>query len=108
MRIEGEIKQVSSDEADEYFSNRPRGSQIGAWASDQSSIIESRAILEDRFKEFEDKFKDISVPRPPYWSGYRLIPSSIEFWQGRDNRLHDRIRYNIQADGKWTRERLAP
>lgn len=108
VRIEGEIKKVSSDEADEYFSSRPRGSQIGAWASNQSSVIESRDILDNRFKEYEDKYKDVSVPRPLYWNGYRLIPNSIEFWQGRDNRLHDRIRYNLQSDGKWARERLAP
>ncbi len=108
VRVEGQIEIVSSDEADEYFSSRPRGSQIGAWASDQSSVIESRDILDNRFKEFEDKYKDMSIPRPPYWNGYRLIPNSIEFWQGRDNRLHDRIRYNLQPGGKWIRERLAP
>ncbi len=108
VRVEGAIEEVSSGDADEYFSSRPRGSQIGAWASNQSSVIDCREILDQRFKEFEDKFRDASIPRPPYWNGYRLIPNSIEFWQGRDNRLHDRIRYILPPDGKWTKERLAP
>lgn len=108
VRIEGAIEKVSSDEADEYFSSRPRGSQIGAWASEQSSVIDSRDTLDQRFEEYENKYKDMNVPRPPYWDGYRLIPNSIEFWQGRDNRLHDRIRYILQVDGTWTKERLAP
>ncbi len=108
VRIEGEIEKVSSDEADEYFASRPRGSQIGAWASEQSSVINSREILDQRYAEFENKFKDQAVPRPPYWNGYRLIPNAIEFWQGRDNRLHDRIRYTLKAQGDWVVERLAP
>ena len=108
VRIEGAIEKVSSDEADEYFSSRPRGSQIGAWASEQSSVIDSRDTLDQQFQEYENKYKDMTVPRPPYWDGYRLIPNLIEFWQGRENRLHDRIQYILQADGTWNKERLAP
>jgi pyridoxamine 5'-phosphate oxidase len=108
VRIEGEIQMVSDDEADEYFQSRPIGSQIGAWTSNQSSVIPGREILDKRYKEFEEKFKDGAVPRPPYWNGYRLMPNTIEFWQGRDNRLHDRLRYKLQSDGGWLIERLAP
>lgn len=108
VRIEGEIEKVSSDEANEYFASRPIGSQIGAWASEQSSVIDSREILDQRFKDFENKFGNTFVPRPSHWNGYRLIPNSIEFWQGRDNRLHDRLRYTLQSDATWKIERLAP
>ncbi len=108
IRIEGEIENVSSDEADEYFASRPKGSQIGAWASDQSSVIDNRETLDHRFEEFEKKFNHGPVPRPPHWNGYRLVPSVIEFWQGRDNRLHDRLRYTLQAEKNWVIERLAP
>ena len=108
VRVEGLIKMVSDIEADQYFSTRPLGSQIGAWASDQSSVIPDRKFLEDRVQKFEDKYKYKDVPRPPHWNGYRLVPESIEFWQGRDNRLHDRLRYRLQEDGKWLIERLAP
>ena len=108
VRIEGEIQIVSNDDADEYFSSRPIGSQIGAWASNQSTVIPDRELLDNRYKEFEHKFEDKPIPRPPYWNGYRLVPVAIEFWQGRDNRLHDRLRYKLQKDGKWTIERLAP
>ena len=108
VRVEGLIKMVSDIEADQYFSTRPLGSQIGAWASDQSSVIPDRKFLEDRVKKFEAKYKDKEIPRPSHWNGYRLVPESIEFWQGRDNRLHDRLRYRLQEDGKWLIERLAP
>jgi pyridoxamine 5'-phosphate oxidase len=108
VRVEGQIKMVSDDEADQYFSTRPLGSQLGAWASDQSSVIPDRQFLEDRVQKLEDKYKNKDVPRPLHWKGYRLIPQSIEFWQGRDNRLHDRLRYRLQEDGKWLIERLAP
>ena len=108
VRIEGSVEKVSDGEADEYFSSRPRGSQIGAWASEQSSVIPNRGILERRYEEFESEFDDKPVPRPSFWNGYRLIPDSIEFWQGRDNRLHDRLRYTLQRDRKWIIERLAP
>lgn len=104
IRIEGRIEIVSQVEADAYFATRPRGSQLGAWASNQSSVIPNREILEERVLEFEDKFKDTDVPRPPYWNGYRLAPDLIEFWQGRDNRLHDRLRYSLQADNYSTRQ----
>lgn len=107
VRIEGTIKKVSESESDEYFHSRPLGSKIGAWASDQSEPVESRSQLEKRFEEFGEKFGD-NVPRPPHWGGYRLIPREIEFWQGRENRLHDRLRYRLQPDGSWLIERLAP
>lgn len=108
IRIEGRIEKVSQDEADAYFATRPRGSQLGAWASNQSSVIPNREVLEKRILQFESKFNDKDIPRPPYWNGYRLAPNVIEFWQGRDNRLHDRLRYSLQEEGKWIIERLAP
>jgi pyridoxamine 5'-phosphate oxidase len=108
VRIEGKIELVPGYEAEEYYASRPRGSQLGAWASDQSSVIAKREILEDRVLKLEAQYRDKEVPRPPHWNGYRLIPGSIEFWQGRDNRLHDRLRYRLQSDGKWLVERLAP
>ena len=108
VRIEGSIEEVSSDEADEYFASRPLGSKLGAWASPQSSVISGREELEQRYAELESKFGQGKIPRPPYWTGFRLIPDSIEFWQGRPNRLHDRIRYRFITDGKWLMERLAP
>lgn len=107
VRIEGEIEKVSAEESDQYFHSRPLGSKIGAWASDQSSAIESRAVVEQRFEEFGFKFGD-NVPRPTHWGGYRLKPKLIEFWQGQENRLHDRLRYSLQANGSWLIERLAP
>ncbi|MGB3363693.1 MAG: pyridoxamine 5'-phosphate oxidase [Thermodesulfobacteriota bacterium] len=107
IRIEGRIEKVSADEADAYFATRPRGSQIGAWASNQSTVIPKRELLEEKVHEFESKFQNKDVPRPLYWNGYRLVPNLIEFWQGRDNRLHDRLRYNLQNDGGWVVERLA-
>ena len=107
VRIEGLIEKVSGAESDEYFHSRPLGSQIGAWASDQSRAIENRAALEQRFEEFSAKFGD-NVPRPPHWGGYRVTPAVIEFWQGQENRLHDRLWYARKADGTWLIERLAP
>lgn len=107
VRIEGTIEKVSEEESEQYFHSRPLGSQIGAWASNQSHPIESRAVLEARFKEFDSKFGD-NVPRPPYWGGYRVEPEVIEFWQGQENRLHDRLRYTLQADGSWIIDRLNP
>ncbi len=108
IRIEGRIEKVSVDEADTYFASRPRGSQIGAWVSNQSSVIPDRKLLDERVCEFESKFQDKDIPRPAYWNGYRLVPNLIEFWQGRDNRLHDRLRYSLQEKGEWLIERLAP
>ena len=107
VRIEGAIEKVSEAESEEYFHSRPLGSKLGAWASDQSQPVESREQLEKQFEEFNRKFAG-NVPRPPHWGGYRLRPDVIEFWQGRENRLHDRLRYNLRADGTWTVERLAP
>src|SRR5438128_4719797 len=107
VRIEGSVEKVSDEESEQYFHSRPLGSKIGAWASKQSQPIENRAALEKRFEEFDLKFAD-NVPRPPHWGGYRVIPEVIEFWQGQENRLHDRLRYTRQADGSWLIERLAP
>ena len=107
VRIEGTVEKVSAQESDDYFQSRPWGSQLGAWASDQSEVIAGREDLEKRFHEFELKFAG-NVPRPPHWGGYRVKPNAIEFWQGRENRLHDRIRYRAQKDGSWRIERLAP
>lgn len=107
VRIEGVVDKVSEAESDEYFDSRPLGSKLGAWASDQSQPVGSRDQLEKQFEEFNSKFAD-QVPRPAHWGGYRLRPDVIEFWQGRENRLHDRLRYNLQADGSWLIERLAP
>ena len=107
VRIEGAVEKVSGEESEQYFHSRPLGSKIGAWASNQSQPIENRAALEKRFEEFDLKFAD-NVPRPPHWGGYRVIPEVIEFWQGQENRLHDRLRYTRQADGSWLIERLAP
>ena len=107
VRIEGAVERVSAEESDQYFHSRPLGSKIGAWASEQSAAIENRAQLEKRFEEFGRKFGD-NVPRPPHWGGYRLKPETIEFWQGQENRLHDRLRYSRQDDGNWSIDRLAP
>ncbi|QDZ39594.1 pyridoxamine 5'-phosphate oxidase [Euhalothece natronophila Z-M001] len=108
VRIEGSVEKVSEAESEEYFASRPFGSQLGAWASPQSRVIESRRVLEEKSWELEQKYHNKAIPKPPHWGGYRLIPTEIEFWQGRPNRLHDRIRYNQQSDGNWLRERLAP
>jgi pyridoxamine 5'-phosphate oxidase len=107
VRIEGAVERVSAEESDQYFHSRPLGSKTGAWASNQSQPIENRAVLENRFQEFDSKFGK-NVPRPPHWGGYRVIPEVIEFWQGQENRLHDRLRYTLEADGSWLIERLAP
>ena len=107
VRIEGSVEKVSEEESDDYFHTRPWGSKLGAWASDQSTVIASREDLEKRFAELELEFAD-NVPRPSHWGGYRVKPEAIEFWQGRENRLHDRIRYRLQDDKSWLIERLAP
>jgi pyridoxamine 5'-phosphate oxidase len=107
VRIEGPLEKVAAEESEQYFHSRPIGSQIGAWASNQSQPIENRAALEKRFEEFSAKFGD-NVPRPLHWGGYRLNPNMIEFWQGQENRLHDRLLYTRQDDGAWLIERLAP
>jgi pyridoxamine 5'-phosphate oxidase len=107
VRVDGRVEKVSNRESDAYFKTRPRGSQLGAWASDQSRVIASRDYLEGRLKFFESKFKGLPVPRPPHWGGFRVLPDLVEFWQGRPNRLHDRVRYRLTS-GHWKRERLSP
>jgi pyridoxamine 5'-phosphate oxidase len=107
IRIEGIVEPVSGAESDAYFQSRPRSSQIGAWVSPQSTVIDSRAVLETRQHELEAQFADLPVPRPPHWGGFRVRPDAIEFWQGRPSRLHDRIRYRL-VRGSWVIERLAP
>ena len=108
VRVEGGIERVSAAESDEYFSTRPRESQLGALASPQSEVIESREVLEQRLRELEEKYRDREVERPSHWGGYRLKPEHIEFWENRPGRLHDRIAYDLQADGSWIIKRLAP
>lgn len=108
VRIEGKIEKVSEQESDEYFHSRPRGSQIGAWVSNQSKVIEGRQVLEERLLTLEKEFENAEViPRPTHWGGYRVIPDKIEFWQGRPNRLHDRILYSKNVND-WKIERLSP
>ncbi len=108
VRIEGIIERIDGEFSDKYFTSRPRGSQIGAWASPQSNKIANREILDQRARELEIKFKDREIPRPKQWGGYSLIPELVEFWQHRQNRLHDRIQYTLSKEGKWLMERLAP
>lgn len=108
VRIEGRVERAPDDEADAYFATRPRGSQLGAWASPQSRVISGRAELESRMEEIERRFRDRIVPRPANWGGFLVHPESIEFWQGRESRLHDRIFYTRTEDGAWRIERLAP
>ena len=108
VRIEGRIEKTSEAESSEYFAVRPRGSQIGAWASGQSEVIPNREFLEKKTKALEERFNGQPVPRPPHWGGYRVIPDYVEFWQGRPSRLHDRLAYTKQGDGSWKIERLSP
>lgn len=106
VHIEGKVEKVSDEQSTAYFKTRPVASQLGAWASSQSEEVESRAALEKKMKEFEQKFED-EIPRPPHWGGFRIIPDRMEFWQGRLNRLHDRICYSLE-DGDWVIKRLSP
>ncbi|MBL7718066.1 MAG: pyridoxamine 5'-phosphate oxidase [Flavipsychrobacter sp.] len=106
VRIEGIAEKVETTESDQYFSSRPEGSRIGAWASPQSRIISSREVLEENYQMYTDKF-GAQVPRPPHWGGYRIIPHRIEFWQGRSSRMHDRILF-VYEEGRWRKFRLAP
>jgi len=108
VHIEGGVTQLEPDKADGYFQSRPRGSQISAWVGTQSSIIESREKMEDKARALSREFASRPVPRPDNWLGYRVRPESIEFWQGRENRLHDRIRYQRNTTGSWITSRLVP
>lgn len=107
VRIEGKVARLTAEASSTYFRGRPRGSQLGAWASDQSRAVESREALEARFREHERKFEGGDVPLPPYWGGFRLVPDRIEFWQGRLNRLHDRLLY-VRDGNAWKVTRLQP
>jgi pyridoxamine 5'-phosphate oxidase len=107
IRVEGSVERLGGDESDAYFVVRPRGSQLGAWASDQSARLESRETLEARYRDIEKRFEGVSVPRPPFWGGFRLRPVRVEFWYGRPDRLHDRVLYLRDGDG-WRIERLYP
>ncbi|MEO6734319.1 MAG: pyridoxamine 5'-phosphate oxidase [Ferruginibacter sp.] len=108
IKIEGVVEKVSSEESDVYFASRPEGSRIGAWASPQSTVIESRDVIEANVAKFQHQFIDQGIPRPKHWGGYRVKPLLVEFWQGRASRLHDRLQYTLQPDGTWKIERLAP
>lgn len=107
IRIEGNVERASPDESDAYFDSRPRGSQLGAWASDQSAVLPSRETLEEKYREIERQFAGQAVRRPPFWGGFRLIPVRIEFWYGRPDRLHDRVVY-VRDGSAWRIERLYP
>ncbi|MFM9020059.1 MAG: pyridoxamine 5'-phosphate oxidase [Sediminibacterium sp.] len=108
VRISGRVEKVTELESDQYFQSRPEGSRIGAWASPQSTVISSRGVIEEKVIALQASFEGKEIPRPLHWGGYRVVPSKIEFWQGRSNRLHDRIQYTIQSNGNWVIERLAP
>ena len=107
IRIEGSVERLPVEESDAYFDGRPRGSQLGAWASELSQVMPSRETLERRYQEVEQRFEGVPVTRPPHWGGYRIIPHRVEFWYGRQDRLHDRVVYARDGDG-WRVERLYP
>lgn len=111
VRIEGRVERLPDKESDDYYDSRPLGSRLGAWASAQSSVIDSREVLEARLAELQKRYareEDGTPSRPPFWGGYRVVPSAIEFWQGGPNRLHDRLRYTRGDDGAWEIARLSP
>ena len=109
VRLEGKVCQISPQESDQYFHSRPINSQLGAWVSNQSQIVNSREVLEQRQEELIVQYEGQIIPRPPHWGGFRVVPTEIEFWQGRPSRLHDRLLYRLQEDNnKWLIERLSP
>ena len=108
VRVEGVAVKTTEEESEKYFATRPRGSQLGAWASNQSRVLMGRGDLDGRFAQLEETYRDKPVPRPPHWGGYRVIPTTIEFWQGRGDRLHDRFVYRLREPKDWIIERLSP
>jgi pyridoxamine 5'-phosphate oxidase len=108
VRIEGRVEKVSHEESDQYFASRPKTSQIGAWVSEQSREISGREALDKKLEELTAYYADKEVIRPPHWGGYRLLPTEIEFWQGRHSRLHDRLKYSKETEGAWKLARLSP
>ena len=106
--IKGKAEKLPENLSDGYFESRPTGSKLGAWASNQSTVVESRDILEKNLQKFEEKFKEKKITRPPHWGGFMVKPIAIEFWQGRPNRMHDRILYTLEEDFSWKIERLEP
>jgi pyridoxamine 5'-phosphate oxidase len=108
IRVEGRVEKTSREESREYFHSRPSGAQLGAWASQQTQVIDARRVLDARLEEMKQRFAEGQIPLPPHWGGFRLKPERIEFWQGRPDRLHDRFRYTLQSGGSWSIDRLAP
>lgn len=108
VRINGKATKISEKDSDNYFMSRPEGSQIGAWASPQSQVVESQEWLQKNFEKIQLSYTDKAISRPPHWGGFVVHPSTIEFWQGRPSRMHDRIRYSLQSNSEWKVERLAP
>ena len=108
VRISGRVEKVSAEESDAYFQSRPEGSRLGAWASPQSKAINNRQVIEEQLAAYQQTYHLQPIPRPPHWGGYRVVPDTIEFWQGRSSRLHDRIQYKLDSVGIWEISRLAP